>query len=559
LRAALACAVLLLLPPAASAATTRSSCIECHGLLEDGTVGEWERDAHAAAGLGCESCHGGDPSPDLAEDPEAAMAEARGFRAAPGRLEIPRFCGECHADAEFIKRFDPQARIDQLAEYRTSVHGKRNAAGDPVPAVCTDCHGVHGIRAVAAADSPVHANNVPQTCARCHVDQAVMQPYGIPTDQYRDYSQSAHAAALLDREDTAAPACNDCHGNHGASPPGVDSVANVCGQCHAREASLFRDSIKQDLFEALETGECTSCHGHHLVRHPTPELFHGGSAPQVSAGRVLETAPFAAELGDLPAGGRVEAAWTATLAPYLEPDDERLRHGVAVAVAGSDELELDATVLPGAVPDPQAPLRAGTPRLSAVLAVEALSGVPVKAGDSLRFRLTLEALGEPLRGVVVTDRPAPGVEPMTGSVCLTCHSPGDACDEATARMYEAIAATDVELRQAEAMLHRAEVAGMDVGDVQFDLKSRGTTAALDARALTHSFDPDAFVARAQESRDVAREALQAGRAALDELRYRRQGLAVSLVLIALVLAALYLKIRDLDREPRRTTNAGDDA
>ncbi len=131
-----------------------SSCVACHSQL-DGPQGDparhWDVDVHGVAGLGCEACHGGDPSPALAEDAEAAMTPARGFEPAPDRLHIPDFCARCHSDAAFMKQYDPQVRVDQLAEYRTSVHGRLNASGDPDPATCIDCHGVHGILPVDCA------------------------------------------------------------------------------------------------------------------------------------------------------------------------------------------------------------------------------------------------------------------------------------------------------------------------------------------------------------------------------------------------------------------------
>ena len=226
-----------------SSARASSSCVTCHAGLE-GDLAEpakaWDPDVHRAAGLGCESCHGGDPSAVLKEDADAAMGAAKGFKPAPDRLAIAEFCGRCHADAAYMKTYNPKLRVDQLTEYRTSVHGKLNAKGDKTAATCIDCHGAHGIRPVSSPEAPVYASNVPATCARCHADAARMAPYGIRTDQYELYRASVHGAALLERGDTAAPACNDCHGNHGAVPPGVQSVANICGKCHGREASLFR-------------------------------------------------------------------------------------------------------------------------------------------------------------------------------------------------------------------------------------------------------------------------------------------------------------------------------
>jgi len=546
--------------PAAAADAVRSACIVCHEQLADALLAPvqgWDRDVHKEIGLGCEACHGGDPSATVAEDPEASMSAKHGFRGAPRRLDVPVFCGTCHADATRIKQFNPQARVDQLEEYKTSVHGRLNARGDATPAVCTDCHGVHGIRRVDSPDSPVYATNVPATCARCHADADVMRPYGIPTDQYAKYKRSVHAAALLEGEDTAAPACNDCHGNHGATPPGVESVANVCGQCHGREANLFRASRKKELFDSMGVGECIVCHGNHGILHPTAELFRSGSAPRVTHGSIVSSAPLVADLGTLATGETAEVAWVATIAPHVTAGDGRLTHDVSLAAPGLDELRVDARVAPGATPSTEAPREAHAGRLNATLSVLALAGEPVRAGDAVELRLAVRVAGDgPPLAVRFEDRPGLALTTAQGSICLTCHSPGDVCDVATGTMYEHLHAATLDLRRAEHELGRARVAGMDVGESEFDLKSRGVTAAVEAGALIHAFDPPRMSARADEARDIAHVALDAARAALAELQYRRRGLAVSLVLVVLVLAGLYLKIRDVDRRRAATTAPG---
>jgi len=384
-----------------------------------------------------------------------------------------------------------------------------------------------------------------------------MRPYGLPTDQLTKYLRSVHGAALLERQDIAAPACNDCHGNHGATPPGVQSVANVCGQCHGREAQLFRASFKKELLDAMEVAECTVCHGNHLIFHPTPEMFRSGSAPRVSVGEVVALDPFSAALGDLQPGQQGEVVWIVTLDSNLNPDDERFAHRVVVSAEGVEPLELDATVVPGAPLAAEELREAISVAARATLRVVPRSGLPVKPGDNVEYRLTVEsATDEPLRSVAVRDEPGAGAKVVQGSVCLTCHTLGDECDQATERMYAALSAADLELRAAERVLHEAEVAGMDVDEVQFELNSSGTTALMDARALIHTFDPDAMITRTDEARGVAQVALDAGLAALAELQFRRRGLAVSLVLIILVLVGLFFKIREVDRRRRPPRPAG---
>jgi hypothetical protein len=172
-----------------------------------------------------------------------------------------------------MKRFNPALRVDQEREYATSVHGKQVVKGDQKAATCTSCHGYHGVRAINDSLSPVYPPNVAETCARCHANADYMAAYGIPTDQFAKYKASVHSDALYGRQDLSAPSCNDCHGNHGAAPPGVESVANVCGQCHARQSSLFQASPHKAAFDMLQVGECIHCHGNHEIPKPGDELI----------------------------------------------------------------------------------------------------------------------------------------------------------------------------------------------------------------------------------------------------------------------------------------------
>jgi predicted CXXCH cytochrome family protein len=236
-------------------------------------------DVHAKVGLSCADCHGGDP----ADPGDTAMDKGKGFVGKPAAVDTPRFCGRCHADEAYMRRTAPRLATDQLAQYGTSVHGQRLAAGDTRVATCVSCHGAHGILARGDARSPVYKMNVATTCARCHADPALMAPYGIPTDQLVEYQQSVHGELLLVRRDVAAPTCNDCHGNHGAYPPGADSVAAVCGQCHAINKELFLESPHHAAFARLKLPECVTCHGNHAVKRTTDAMLGVDSAAVCSA------------------------------------------------------------------------------------------------------------------------------------------------------------------------------------------------------------------------------------------------------------------------------------
>ncbi len=326
-------AVLLVCFAAVAFAENKDTCLSCHTDTGSAEAITFRNDIHFQNGVSCADCHGGDPS---AEDMEAAMNPAKGFLGKPKPADIPAVCGTCHGDmqedfekgihgtglknsskgpqcvschgihnilpvknqlspvsasnvtktcakchssADYMKQFNPGLPVDQYEKYRTSVHGKRNAEGDVKVATCVSCHSNHLIFAVKDPRSPVSAMKIPSTCAHCHNNTKYMAEYKIPTNQFDDYGKSVHGIALLKNSDLSAPACNSCHGNHGAAPPGVESVSSVCGQCHQTNAELYDKSVHHAVFQQQSLPGCVVCHSNHLVKPPTDAMidFHPDS------------------------------------------------------------------------------------------------------------------------------------------------------------------------------------------------------------------------------------------------------------------------------------------
>ncbi|MGB8495084.1 MAG: cytochrome c3 family protein [Candidatus Acidiferrum sp.] len=254
-----------------------STCLDCHAALDPPlqvTQAQFSQDIHAQKGLTCASCHGGDPTKADMD----AMNKAAGFRGKIKRSQIPELCGHCHSDGAFMRKYNPSLRTDQLAQYKTSVHGKRLLQGDTKVAVCIDCHGVHDLRPASDPRSKISPLNVAQTCSRCHSDAQYMQGYGIPTDQYAKYKGSVHYEAMIVRGDLSAPTCPTCHGNHGAAPPGIDSVRNVCSNCHVFQAQMYDKSTHKVAFQSEGLPGCVVCHGNHDVKLPTDAKL--GTGPE---------------------------------------------------------------------------------------------------------------------------------------------------------------------------------------------------------------------------------------------------------------------------------------
>jgi hypothetical protein len=260
-----------------SRAQTANTCLDCHGVLDSPlrvTPEQFSQDIHAQKGLTCASCHGGDPTKADMD----AMSKAAGFRGKIERGQIPGLCARCHSDGNFMRKYNPGLRTDQFSQYQTSVHGKLFAKGDTKVAVCIDCHGVHDLRPASDTRSKIYALNIAQTCARCHADAAYMKPYGIPTDQFAKYNTSVHHEAMTVGGDLSAPTCTTCHGNHGAAPPGVDSVRNVCSNCHVFQAQMYDKSSHKNVFQAVGLPGCVVCHSNHGITRPTDAKL--GTGPE---------------------------------------------------------------------------------------------------------------------------------------------------------------------------------------------------------------------------------------------------------------------------------------
>lgn len=299
----------LLLPLVASAAPSSpgivgppgkpavDTCTACHEALDDQRLQAPAKaavsDVHHLQGVTCAGCHGGDPS---AEDAGVAMDPARGFIGKPEPTAIPGLCGSCHSDAAFMLRYAPNIPTDQLAQYRTSRHGLALAKGDGNVAVCSSCHGAHGVLPASDARSPVYPTRIVDTCGTCHGNASLMSRYGIKGGELADYKRSVHYEALARKNDLSAPTCNDCHGSHGATPPGISSVSNVCGTCHVSQRERFDVSPHKDAFAAISQPACEACHGNHAVVSPS-DSFIG-----VAEGQACGTCHSADDAGAAAAG-----------------------------------------------------------------------------------------------------------------------------------------------------------------------------------------------------------------------------------------------------------------
>lgn len=279
-------------PGRSARAAKPENCAVCHGK----EARELASSIHANADVRCTSCHGGDPA-----SMEVATAHGKELKKLGTPREALESCGGCHSDVQRMRLYGQ--RTDQLSLYWTSRHGELMAKdADPNVAICTSCHGVHGVLAARDTRSPVHPFNQGETCGRCHADEKLMAKYGLDAHVVEQYRSSVHGRVLIEESHPAAPSCATCHGSHGAAPPRVDDIAQVCGQCHSVVQGHYDASPHAAATSKGKSVQCASCHASHAVVSPSAEMFLGDAEHHCGSCHADEQDPARAIGRELHAG-----------------------------------------------------------------------------------------------------------------------------------------------------------------------------------------------------------------------------------------------------------------
>jgi predicted CXXCH cytochrome family protein len=133
-----------------------------------------------------------------------------------------------------------------------------------------------------------------------------------------------------------------------------------------------------------------------------------------------------------------------------------------------------------------------------------------------------------------------------GSSCTGCHVEGEAGYEAAATMGMMVNRLEGTLHEADELLASAARAGVEVGPDAFALQA-ARDRLIESRVLVHSFDLPLFLEASEDGVSIAEEGIAAGHRAFDELRVRRTGLGLSLIVIIGAIVALVLKIRAMEK------------
>jgi len=133
------------------------------------------------------------------------------------------------------------------------------------------------------------------------------------------------------------------------------------------------------------------------------------------------------------------------------------------------------------------------------------------------------------------------------AVCMKCHSSGEPAYTAAGAMHDELRKLDEEIARSDELLSRVEKSGVEVGEAKLAL-SEARNDLIKARVTIHTVQTATVDQIIQAGLKVTQKTWQEGLDALAELKFRREGLAVSLVAILLVLIGLALLIRKLESQ-----------
>jgi cytochrome b subunit of formate dehydrogenase len=245
-----------------------ATCVDCHGSPHELLAASDPKSkvSHTNIPATCGACHSqkflmadGGQSADMV----ASYAQSVHGHAVANGSEKAAVCTDCHGTHEILDAKDSKSPIFKFnvpqtcgkchntiaAEYVQSIHGQAIAQGNWQAPVCTDCHGIHSIKALNDPNSPVSAKNVAQdTCARCHEGVRLTQEFGVPGHRVSTYMSSYHGLASRLGSQVVAN-CASCHGTHSIFPSSDPrstinkaNLARTCGQCHPGVTEKFTEA-----------------------------------------------------------------------------------------------------------------------------------------------------------------------------------------------------------------------------------------------------------------------------------------------------------------------------
>lgn len=135
----------------------KSRCADCHFANPNSAwrwhLAEWDHSAHGRASVGCERCHGGDPTTFESFLAHQGMLSSQNPASPIHRANLPKTCGGCHpgpyAAFQKSKHYELLRAGNREAPTCVTCHGEVGAYLLSPKALFTQCSSCHGIGKVA--------------------------------------------------------------------------------------------------------------------------------------------------------------------------------------------------------------------------------------------------------------------------------------------------------------------------------------------------------------------------------------------------------------------------
>ena len=237
---------------------TPATCVDCHGDAHTILPASDPKSPvyHSNIPATCGTCHGQKflmESTGNSAQPFVSYQQSVHGRAVKSGSQTAAVCTDCHGSHDILPANDASSLInkfnvpatcgkchnDVTSVYVQSIHGQAIARGNSLAPVCTDCHGIHTIKAPSGTRASVSDESLTRdTCAGCHQGVRLTKEFGVAGNRVSSYLDSYHGLASQGGSIVAAN-CSSCHGVHNilpsSDPRSTINPANLeatCGQCH---------------------------------------------------------------------------------------------------------------------------------------------------------------------------------------------------------------------------------------------------------------------------------------------------------------------------------------
>lgn len=209
-----------------------NGCTSCHTGIKD--IGRHISGDYKPEAVSCRSCH-----------QEIDRKHQGSVHFVSQKIQ----CQDCHADIHTLKKSDADrkkavmdncTKCHSAEEYALMGHGQALLKGNRDAATCSDCHGIHDVRAFQTGkEKDILASRAYYTerCKACHADEALTRRNKLSTHTVTSYNESYHGKVHSIGAPQLVAGCADCHTGHNIlpkkDPRSVLHPDNLKGQCEA--------------------------------------------------------------------------------------------------------------------------------------------------------------------------------------------------------------------------------------------------------------------------------------------------------------------------------------